>query len=53
VPVHVISTRAAVLDRLRASGFGTGVTPVRPPIGRMHMLVPVLLDAFGDPVGAR
>jgi hypothetical protein len=53
VPVHVISTRAAVLERLRASGFGPGVTPVRPSIGRMHTLVPMLLDAFGDPVGIR
>jgi hypothetical protein len=48
VPVHVISSRTAVLDRLRADGFRTGLTPARPAIGHMHALVPVLLQAFGD-----
>ena len=48
VPVHVIASRAAVLDRLRACGFSPGLTPVRHPIGRMHQLLPKLLDAFGD-----
>ena len=27
VPVHVIASRAAVLDRLRAGGFRNGLTP--------------------------
>jgi hypothetical protein len=49
VPVHVISSRAAVLDRLLASGFAAGLTPTRPAIGHMHTLLPVLLHAFGDP----
>jgi hypothetical protein len=48
VPVHVIASRAAVLDRLRAAGFGAGLTPTRPAIGHMHTLLPVLLHAFGD-----
>jgi hypothetical protein len=48
VPVHVISSRAAVLDRLRAGGFRTGLTPARPALGHLHTLVPVLLHAFGD-----
>ena len=48
VPVHVITTRAAVLDRLRSGGFSAGLTPARHPIGRMHQLLPALLDAFGD-----
>ena len=48
VPVHVIASRAAVLDRLRACGFSPGLTPARHPIGRMHQLLPMLLDAFGD-----
>jgi len=48
VPVHVIASRGAVLDRLRAGGFQTGLTPVRPAIGRMHALLPRLLQAFGD-----
>jgi len=48
VPVHVIANRArrAMLDRLRAYGFRQGLTPARPDIGRMHQLLPVLLDAF-------
>jgi phosphatidylglycerophosphate synthase len=49
VPVHVIAGRTAVLDRLRAHGFRDGLTPPRPAIGRMHALLPVLLDAFGNP----
>jgi hypothetical protein len=48
VPVHVISRRAAVLERLHAGGFRTGLTPARPALGRMHALAPVLLHAFGD-----
>jgi hypothetical protein len=48
VPVHVIAGRAAVLDRLRASGFRDGLTPERPRLGRMHELLPLLLNAFGD-----
>src|SRR5439155_18981126 len=48
VPVHVMASRVAVLDRLRARGFSAGLTPARQPIGRMHQLLPKLLDAFGD-----
>ena len=48
VPVHVIAARAAVLDRLQSGGFSAGLTPARHPIGRMHQLLPALLDAFGD-----
>jgi hypothetical protein len=35
-----------VLDRLRARGFASGLTPQRPSLGRMHTLLPLLLDAF-------
>jgi hypothetical protein len=49
VPVHVIASRRQVLDRLLARGFRTGLTPRRPSLGRMHELLPVLLDAFGSP----
>jgi hypothetical protein len=49
VPVHVIASRRKVLDRLLARGFRTGLTPVRPSLGRMHELLPALLGAFGDP----
>ncbi len=53
VPVHVIASKSAdreqVLDRLRAQGFQTGITPERPASSHMHALLPKLLDAFGDP----
>ena len=48
VPVHVIASRRAVLDRLLSRGFQKGLTPVGLPIGRMNSLVPVLLDSFGN-----
>ena len=47
VPVHVVSSRDAILDRLLARGFHTGLAPARPALGRMHALLPILLDAFG------
>jgi hypothetical protein len=52
VPVHIIASvapghsRSSVLDRLKARGFHSGLTPQRPPLGRMHALLPLLLDAF-------
>ena len=51
VPVHVIASRQAVLDRLIASGFRAGLTPARPAISRMHALLPTLLNAFGNSGG--
>ena len=48
VPVHVIASRRAVLDRLVERGFTEGLTPSRPSLSKMHALMPVLLDAFGD-----
>jgi hypothetical protein len=48
VPVHVVTSRQPVLDRLLARGFRTGMTPAGPALGRMHTLTPALLDAFGD-----
>lgn len=51
VPVHVIASRAGVLERLRAGGFTSGLTPARPGLGPMHTLLPVLLGALGDPQG--
>jgi hypothetical protein len=48
VPVHVITSRTDVLDRLVARGFRAGLTPERPALSRMHALLPMLLDAFGD-----
>lgn len=48
VPVHVIASRHAVLERLLAHGFRSGITPARPTLGKMHTLLPILLQAFGD-----
>jgi hypothetical protein len=48
VPAHVITSRRGVLEQLRIHGFQTGLTPHRPVVGRMHELLTVLLDAFGD-----
>ena len=48
VPVHVIASRGAVLDRLIAHGFEPGLTPRRRTLGPMNALTPMLLDAFGD-----
>jgi hypothetical protein len=49
VPVHVITSRQPILDRLEQRGFRPGLTPSRPSLGALSALLPVLLDAFGDP----
>jgi hypothetical protein len=46
VPVHVIASRPAILERLRERGFHGGLTPRRPSLGKMHTLLPILQDAF-------
>ncbi len=48
VPAHVITSRHGVLEQLKMHGFQAGLTPHRPTVGRMHELLAVLLDAFGD-----
>ena len=48
VPVHVIASRPAVLDRLRRHRFTEGLVPQGSAIARMDTLLPLLLDAFGD-----
>jgi hypothetical protein len=47
VPVHIVASRRAILDRLLARGFHAGLIPARPALGRMHALLPILLDVFG------
>ena len=47
VPVHIIASRSALLDRLRAHRFGDGLAPGTDAIARMDKLLPLLLDAFG------
>jgi sulfatase-like protein len=46
VPVHVIASRSDVIDRLRAHGFTSGLTPASTRLGKMNALTPLLLDAF-------
>jgi hypothetical protein len=46
VPVHVVTSRPQILEALLARGFHTGLTPARPALGRMHALLPILLDAL-------
>jgi hypothetical protein len=47
VPVHVVASRPAVLERLRAAGFRQGLAPDRRAVARMHALQPILLRGFG------
>jgi hypothetical protein len=46
VPVHVVASRRAVLDRLVSLGFTRGMTPQQRALGPMSRLLPLLLDAF-------
>ncbi len=47
VPVHVITSRQTILDRLRAAGFRAGLAPDGRAVSRMHALQPILLKGFG------
>jgi hypothetical protein len=50
VPVHVITNRRVILERLLEHGFRNGLEPQRPSMGAMHALLPALLRAFeADP----
>jgi hypothetical protein len=48
VPVHVITHRRDILDRLLARDFTAGLAPGERVLTRMDGLLPILLDAFGD-----
>jgi hypothetical protein len=48
VPVHIIASRPELLERFIARGFHSGMSPPRKAIGKMHELLPVLLEAFGS-----
>jgi hypothetical protein len=49
VPVHVIASRDAILDRLLQRGFTPGLAPSRPALGTMNGMLQILLESFGDP----
>jgi hypothetical protein len=51
VPVHVIASRPRILDALKRRGFRDGLIPTRPSLGKMHTLLPTLLDAFSTRPG--
>ena len=46
VPVHVISSNPALLQRFVAQGFRPGLEPVEPRIGTLFDLTQLLLSAF-------
>ena len=49
VPVHVVTSRADLLDRLvDGHRFVPGLEPRRSAVASMDGLLPILLDAFGD-----
>lgn len=48
VPIHIITSRTGLIDRLVARGFNRGLTPERPQLASMSGLLPILLDAFGS-----
>jgi hypothetical protein len=48
VPVHVVTNRVQVVDRLLQRGFREGLRPSGPSAIKMNGLLPLLLDAFGE-----
>jgi hypothetical protein len=49
VPIHVIARQTSIIEHLLARGFTRGLAPARPAIAAMHVLVPLLMDAFDTP----
>jgi hypothetical protein len=47
VPVHIISRDPQLLQRFVEQGFTAGLEPPRTPLGGMHELTAMLLQAFG------
>jgi hypothetical protein len=47
VPVHVITSRGAILDRLEQAGFRPGLGSSGTALTHMHALLPILLRGFG------
>lgn len=52
VPVHVISSDAALIARFEAAGFRRGLEPAAAALGAMDGLTQTLIDAFADGVSA-
>jgi hypothetical protein len=49
VPVHIFLRRGPAFERFLARGFRPGMEPHRPPLGPMHMLTALVLEAFDEP----
>jgi phosphoglycerol transferase MdoB-like AlkP superfamily enzyme len=47
VPIHVVTARRPILDRLVAHGFVRGLQARPPAVAKMHALLRILLEAFG------
>jgi hypothetical protein len=47
VPVHVVTSHPALLDRLIARGFRAGLRADDGAVSKMNALLPILLDVFG------
>jgi phosphoglycerol transferase MdoB-like AlkP superfamily enzyme len=47
VPIHVVTARRPILDRLTSHGFVRGLHPKTPAVAKMHALLRILLEAFG------
>ena len=48
VPVHIVSRSPALLAKFTAQGFRDGLEPPRAPLGALHELTGMLLEAFAD-----
>ena len=46
VPIHVISSNDALLNKFIAQGFSKGLTPHRPVLGNLNQLTTLLRDTF-------
>ena len=52
VPVHIISSRPALLQRFIAQGFKPGLEPAPPKIGALFDLTRMLMEALDSTAGA-
>lgn len=48
VPIHVVTTNLVLRERLIAAGFVPGMTPDTHTLGDLHLLTPLLLQAFSQ-----
>ncbi len=51
VPIHVVTNRQRLLEKLQDRHFVEGLDPRGPVVARMDTLLPILLEAFGNNAG--